>query len=240
MESLHTMIGSKVYSLDIVDSTNEFAKALIGNTPEGTVVRARQQAHGRGRFGKTWFSPEQGLWMSVVLRPSNPALITIAAGVAVCEALDACGVSPSIKWPNDILLNNKKVGGILTEIVDHHVILGIGLNLNIQSFPDELTDIASSVYLETGQRIDRERVYSRVCSQLERCYAMLTDNHVEELLFLWRSHAIFLGHDVIIEQGDKKMTGTARDISETGALVVTLSDGRQEQVIGGTCTLLTR
>jgi len=232
------MIGSKVYSLDIVDSTNEFAKALIETTPEGTVVRARQQTHGRGRFGKTWYSPEQGLWMSVVLRPSNPALITIAAGVAVCEALDACGVSPSIKWPNDVLLNNKKIGGVLTEIVDHHVIVGIGLNLNIQSFPDELTDIASSVYLETGQRIDREEAFNRVCNQLERCYTMLTKNQTRALLSLWRSHAVFLGHDVVIEQGDQKMTCTARDISETGALIVSQSDGTIEQIVGGTCRLV--
>ncbi len=234
------MIGSKVYSLDIVDSTNEFAKALLNATPEGTVVLARQQTNGRGRFGKTWFSPEQGLWMSVVLRPTNPALITIAAGVAVCEALHDCGVSPSIKWPNDILLNNKKIGGILTETVDHHVIVGIGLNLNIQSFPDDLSDVASSVYLETGQRIDREKVYNRVCSQLERCYTMLIENQIDALLSLWRSHAMFLGHDVVVEQGDKKMTGTALDISESGALIVTLSDGRLERVIGGTCRLLAR
>jgi BirA family biotin operon repressor/biotin-[acetyl-CoA-carboxylase] ligase len=232
------MIGCKVYSLDVVDSTNEFAKVLIGTAPEGTVVWARQQTHGRGRFGKAWHSPEQGLWMSVVLRPANPALTTIAAGVAVCEALRMCDVSPSIKWPNDILLNTKKVGGILTEIVDHHVIVGIGLNLNIQSFPDELTDIASSVYLETKQRIDREHMLKCVCSQLERCYTMLTEDQVDALLSLWRSHAVFLGHDVIIEQGDRIMTCTARDISETGALIVTLSDGRQERVVGGTCRLL--
>lgn len=234
------MIGCKVYSLDVVDSTNEFAKALIETTPEGTVVRARQQTNGRGRYGKTWYSPEQGLWMSVVLRPANPALITIAAGVAVCEALRECSVSPSIKWPNDILLNEKKIGGILTEIVDNHVIVGIGLNLNIKSFPDELTDIASSVYLETGQRIDREQVYNRVCSQLETCYTMLIDSRIAALLSLWRSHAVFLGRDVIIEQGDKKMVCTARDISETGALVVNLSDGRTEYVSGGTCNVLNR
>lgn len=234
------MIGSKVYSLDIVDSTNEFAKALIGKTPPGTVVRARQQTHGRGRYGKAWYSPEPGLWMSVVLEPAELGLITIAAGVAVCEALHACGVSPSIKWPNDILLNNRKIGGILTEIVDHHVIVGIGLNLNIQSFPAELTDVASSVYLETGQRIDRETMFDHVCAQLERCYAMLTNSQIDELLSLWRSRAVFLGHDVIIEQGDRIMTCTARDISETGALVVNFSDGRTEYVAGGTCRLLDR
>jgi BirA family biotin operon repressor/biotin-[acetyl-CoA-carboxylase] ligase len=176
--------------------------------------------------------------MSVILRPPEPALITIAAGVALCEALRACNVSPAVKWPNDILLNNRKIGGILTEIVDHHVIVGIGLNLNIESFPEGLSDVASSVYLEAGHSIDLENVYNHICSQLERCYIMLTEGQVDVLLAVWRSYAVFLGRDVIIEQGDQQIMCTARDISETGALIVTHADGKMEQVVGGTCRLM--
>lgn len=234
------MIGSKVYSLDIVDSTNEFARALIGTAPEGTVVLARQQTCGKGRFGKTWYSPEEGLWMSVILRPRNMSLITIATGVAVCDALVRCGVFPSIKWPNDILLNGKKIGGILTEIVDSTVIVGIGLNLNMQSFPVELSEIASSVYLETKKVLKKKTVYDDVCTQLDYYYAMLEQNRIQELLKKWRYYAAVLGQEVIIEMGDKQMTGTALDINENGALIVNLADGRTEHVIGGTCRLMKR
>ncbi len=232
------MIGSKVYSLDIIDSTNEFARALIGGTPEGTVVLARQQTCGRGRFGKTWYSPEQGLWMSIILRPRSRSLITIATGVAVCDALVRCGVFPSIKWPNDILLHGKKIGGILTEIVDSTVIVGIGLNLNIESFPVELCESASSVYLETKKVLKKETVYGDVCTQLDYYYTMLEQNRIQELLTKWRYFAAVLGQEVIIEMGDKHITGMALDISENGALIVNCGNGKTEHVIGGTCTLI--
>ena len=112
------MIGNKVYYFDRIDSTNEYAKSLINTVPEGTVILAGQQTKGKGRHSRTWYSPADGIWMSVILRPPNTSLITIAAGVAACETLRIIGIDPGMKWPNDIILNRKKIGGILTEIVD--------------------------------------------------------------------------------------------------------------------------
>ena len=231
------MIGSRVYSLDIVDSTNEFAKRLVDSTPEGTVVLARQQTKGKGRYGKTWYSPEHGLWMSVVLRPANPMLITIAAGVAVCETLRTVGVVPGMRWPNDIVLNRKKIGGILTENADKSTIVGIGINLNIRKFPREFKNVASSVFIETKKRLEVERVYDILCTYLDDCYSMLKNGQTSELLTKWRHYSIMLGREVYIEAGDRKMTGRVLDISNDGALMLMCPNRCVERIIGGVCHL---
>jgi len=231
------MIGSRVYSLDIVDSTNEFAKTLVDLTPEGTVVLARQQTNGKGRHGRTWYSPADGIWMSVILRPQNFSLITVAAGVAVCETLRTVGVVPGMKWPNDIVLNRKKIGGILTENVDKNTIVGIGINLNMRKFPRELKNVASSVFIETKKRLDEERVYGILCTHLDDCYSMLKNGQTSELLTKWRNYSIMLGREVYIEAGDKKMTGRVLDISSDGALMLMCPNRCVERIIAGVCHL---
>ncbi len=231
------MIGSKVYYFDRIDSTNEYAKSLIKKVPEGTVIRADQQREGKGRFSKNWYSPEEGLWMSVILRPTKTSLITIAAGVAVCETLHMSGVIPGLKWPNDILLNGKKIGGILTEIVDDTVVLGIGLNLNIRKFPRELRGLASSVFIETKRYTEKDVIYAHLCERLDSCYLMLKNGQISELLTEWRYYTIVLGQEVMIEMGDKSVSGRVLDISNDGALVLRLPDSTVELIIGGTCHL---
>ena len=161
------LIGSKLYYFDSLESTNEHAKTLIKGAPEGAVILVDQQTGGRGRFGKQWYSPEGGIWMSVILRPLDPSLITIIAGIAVCRALHMNGVLPGIKWPNDIVLNGKKIGGTLTEIIDKTIILGIGVNLNIREFPDELEATASSVFLETKKHLEKKMVFDVLCKKLD-------------------------------------------------------------------------
>lgn len=231
------IIGSKLCYFDEIGSTNEYAKSLINKAPEGTVVLADQQTGGKGRFDKKWYSPEGGIWMSVILRPKNTSLVAIAAGVAVCETLNMHGILSGIKWPNDILLNRKKIGGILTEIVDDTVILGIGINLNIRKFPEELKDIASSVLLETKKHLGKKMIFDFLCKQLDDCYLMLKNNKTSELLTIWRHYTILLGQEVTIEMGDKKVTGKVLDIGNDGGLIIGLSDGKIEHIIGGTCQL---
>ncbi len=231
------IIGSKVYYFDKIDSTNEYAKSLINTAPEGAVILADQQTKGKGRYGKTWFSPEDGIWMSVLLRPVKTSLITIAAGIAICEALHVSGVLAGMKWPNDILLNRKKIGGILTEIVDNTIIVGIGINLNVRKFPTKLKHVASSVLLETKKHLEKEMVYDDLCKQLDDCYLMLKNDLVSELLTKWRHYTIVLGQEVIIETADRKIGGRVLDISNDGALVLQLPDNCVERIIAGACYL---
>jgi BirA family biotin operon repressor/biotin-[acetyl-CoA-carboxylase] ligase len=176
--------------------------------------------------------------MSVILRFAPLTFITLAAGVAVCEALRVCGVISGLEWPNDVLINGKKVGGILTERVDDTVILGIGVNLNIRFFPDDLRDRASSVLLETGIRLEKKVVYERLCRKLDECYLMLKNNMTSELLAKWQDYTVVLGQEVVIETAGRHYAGKVLGISNNGALLLGFSDGTTERIIAGTCHLL--
>jgi len=232
------IIGSKIYRFDEVDSTNEYAKSLIGKAPEGTIVLADRQTAGKGRFGRSWYSPEGGIWMSVILRPPQMSLMSIIAGIAICETLSCYGVLPVIKWPNDILLNKKKIAGTLVEIVDDALILGIGINLNIRSFPEELKDIASSVFLETKKHFGEKMIYQTLCRELDYFYMLLKNNQVSHILTKWRNYTTMLGRDVIVVLPDNKMlTGRVLEISNEGALIILLPTGKVERILAGECQL---
>jgi BirA family biotin operon repressor/biotin-[acetyl-CoA-carboxylase] ligase len=233
------IIGKKIYYLDQIDSTNEYAKTLIDEVPEGTVILADQQTNGKGRSGKTWYSPVGGIWMSAILRPTKPSLIPIMAGVAICETFYLHNILTGIKWPNDILLNNKKIAGILTELVDSTVILGIGINLNIRKFPSELEETASSIFLETKKNFDKKMIYEMLCKQLDEYYFDLKNDQIKDLLMKWRHYTVMLGRNVIIEQVDKKVTGRVLDINNDGALVIACPSGKIERVGSGVCHILT-
>lgn len=231
------IIGSKLYYFDSLKSTNEHAKTLVKDVPEGAVVLVDEQTEGRGRFSKQWYSPEGGIWMSVILHPPDPSLISLIAGIAVCKTLHMNSILPGIKWPNDIMLNGKKIGGVLTEMVDKAVILGIGLNLNIREFPKELKTTASSVFLETKKHLEKKMVFKTLCRQLDDCYMMLKHNKAADLLTEWRHYTILLGQQVIIELPDKKIEGKVIDISRDGALIIMRSDGKIVNVVAGVCHL---
>jgi BirA family biotin operon repressor/biotin-[acetyl-CoA-carboxylase] ligase len=234
------LVGSKLYYFDEIDSTNEYAKTLLKDAPEGAVILVDQQTAGRARFGKKWFSPEGGLWMSVILYPPDHSLIAIIAGVAVCKTLHMNGILPGIKWPNDIMLNGKKIGGILTEVIDNAVVLGIGINLNIRKFPDELKDTASSVFLETKKHLEKKNVFDMLCRRLDDCYKLLKEKHIRDLLTEWRHYTILLGQEVVIEMLDKKLTGKVLDISNDGALIIMDQERKIQRVVAGVCHLKQR
>ncbi len=232
------IIGSKIYYFDSIESTNAYAKTLIGKTPEGTVIIADEQTAGKGRSDREWYSPAGGLWMSVIVKPSSFNLLAIAAGVAICEALHIHGILPGLKWPNDIMLNRKKIGGILIDIVDDHAAIGIGLNLNIRAFPDWLVNKASSVFIETKKLLDLKTVQEIVFKELDGCYMMLKNRREPDLLTKWRHYTIILGQQVAVELGGVRIRGRVIDINNDGALVIMTSDQKIERVISGECEML--
>jgi BirA family biotin operon repressor/biotin-[acetyl-CoA-carboxylase] ligase len=231
------LIGNKLHYFDTISSTNDYAKTLIGEAPEGAVILADEQTDGKGRFGKKWFSPQGGLWMSVILQPPKDSLITLGAGVAVCKTLHMNGILPGIKWPNDIMLDNKKIGGILTEIIEQTIILGIGLNLNVRSFPPKLKNTASSVFLETKKHFEIKMIFDLLLKNLDEGYALIKQDKFSELLTEWRHYTILLGQQVIIDMGEKSISGKVLDISNDGSLILMRTDGKIERVIGGVCKL---
>lgn len=231
-------IGSKVYRLTETDSTNDYIKGILSDAPEGTVVVADVQTAGKGRKGRTWYSPEGGMWMSVLLDQCEDYLIPLTAGVAICEAFHNYSITPFIKWPNDILYNNKKIAGTLTEFIDSKIILGMGINLNVREFPDDLKHRASSILIETKKHFDIQTFCQHLYRTLDENYMALKERQVETLLAKWRENSAMLGHEVRIELPDREIVGRVLDIDQQGGLIVLRADYGVEHIIAGDCRLL--
>ena len=232
------IVGRKFYQLSEIGSTNEYVKSELSDAPEGTVVIADIQTAGKGRMGRDWYSPEGGLWMSVLLQHSENCLIPLTAGVAICEAFGSYDIRSNIKWPNDILLNGKKVAGVLTEVIDDKVILGIGVNLNVRHFPEDLTGKASSILIETRKHVDAHAFCQNLCKSLDENYSILKDEQVDTLLAKWRDYSVMIGRDVTINLPDRTVVGRVLDIDRRGGLIVVRPDYGVEHIIAGECRLL--
>lgn len=236
-------MGQSIYFYEETDTTNNRARELaLEGAPEGTLVVAEKQTAGRGRRGKVWESPlGTGIWMSLVLRPqimpAEASVLTLLCGLATAEAIEAeTGLSAGIKWPNDILINGKKAVGILTEMdcemsEVHFVIPGIGINVNTASFPPEIADIATSLYLECGKTVSRRRLVHKVLERLEEHYeTFLRTGSFTAVLEDYRKHCITLGKEVHV-LGREPFFAEALDITPEGELLVRRADNGKEEVV---------
>jgi BirA family biotin operon repressor/biotin-[acetyl-CoA-carboxylase] ligase len=230
------IIKSKIYYLDEVESTNEYLRSIVGDAPEGTVVISDRQTMGKGRFGRNWFSPDGGLWMSTLLASSQPQLMTLIGTVAICETMNSYDILLGIKWPNDIMLNGKKIGGVLADPIDGKVILGLGLNLNIRDFPDDIELISTSIYIELKKKFDKMMIFDLLCKEIDDLYGSYKSNRTQDILVKWRHYTVMLGRNVRIESAGRVIDGRAIDISGDGGLVITLPDGKIERILDGSCT----
>jgi len=220
----------------VVTSTNDRAAALAdAGAPEGTVVAAYAQSAGRGRQGRQWVSPAgAGLCVSVLLRPPPHvvSLLTIAAGVAVAEGIEAAtGLRPVLKWPNDLYAGSRKLAGLLAEAnigtsVVQYVVLGIGINVMPAAYPREIADRTTSLEAELGRAVDRAMLLAECLAALASQYAHLKEGHGKEVLAGWRARAAAtLGRRVRWEADGTPVEGTADNIDETGALIVRTQTG---------------
>nr|WP_294582679.1 biotin--[acetyl-CoA-carboxylase] ligase [uncultured Anaerotignum sp.] len=236
-------MGQFIYFYEETDTTNNRARELaLEGAPEGTLVVAEKQTAGRGRRGKVWESPlGTGIWMSLVLRPqiapAEASVLTLLCGLATAEAIEAeTGLSAGIKWPNDILINGKKAVGILTEMdcemsEVHFVIPGIGINVNTASFPPEIAEIATSLYLECGKTVSRRRLVHKVLERLEEHYeTFLRTGSFAAMLEDYRKHCITLGKEVHV-LGREPFFAEALDITPEGELLVRRADNGKEEVV---------
>lgn len=240
-----TVLGQSIVYRETIDSTNNLAQELANNgAMEGTLVIADEQQQGRGRRGRTWFSPpHSGVWMSLILRPQLPlahaAQITLVTAIALAKALTRLtGVPSGIKWPNDILFNKKKSCGILTEMHAefdqiHHLVVGIGINVNVpqEDFPDDIQSIATSLQAVKGTPIPRAKVVQVVLEELEPLYRQYVANGgFGTLRDQWKAHNITLGNDIIAHTAQGTIQGRALDIDEFGVLLVEQPDGEQKKI----------
>lgn len=221
---------------DELDSTSTALKRCP-DAAHGTVFVARQQTGGRGRLGRQFVSPEGGLYLSVLLRPNIPLdrllHLTPMVAVAVRRAIhDVCGLWVQIKWINDLLWNEKKLCGILTEAVGEAVIVGIGINCSTEHFPPELQDIATSLKLVLGAAPDKDELLRALLWRLQEMDAALLLKR-KDWLREYADACVTLGKTVQFVRGEQREIVFAEGIDENGALRVRDSGGKQLIVNSG-------
>jgi BirA family biotin operon repressor/biotin-[acetyl-CoA-carboxylase] ligase len=236
-----------IHYFEAVDSTNSKAYQLaLEGAKEGELVVAESQQKGRGRLGRHWFSPPSlNIYLSLILRPNIPpqqaSLITLMAAVATGDTIQKfTDLVPLIKWPNDILLRDRKVAGLLNEIHSemdriHFVILGIGVNLNVDEkmFPREVRTLATSLKKETGQTISRKAFLQTLLQELEEWYTLFLKEGGSPILEAWRERAKIKGTWVQVNSFGESLAGVAVDVDLDGALILETEDGKRKRVVAG-------
>ncbi|MCC3870081.1 biotin--[acetyl-CoA-carboxylase] ligase [Terrisporobacter mayombei] len=236
-------IGKNVIHLESVDSTNDYLKKVGDDVQEGTVVISEEQTKGKGRLGRNWQSKsKEGIWMSIILKPEiipyKAPFITLIAGAAIVKALNNLQVSANIKWPNDIIINNKKVSGILTELSAeieriNYVVVGIGMNVKNLDFDKELEEKATSLYKE-DYHLSRVEIVSQVLYEFEKLYNdYIKNDYKEETLKICKEYSAILNKDVYIIKGDEKELVKCIDISDDGNLIVRAGNNNVQEILSG-------
>ena len=235
-----TWAGQEIYYYDVTDSTNIRAKELAEEGhPSGTLVVADRQEAGRGRRGRSWDSPSgAGIFMTLLLKPEmNPnhaSMLTLVAAMAVARAISKCaGTEALIKWPNDIVIGGKKICGILTEMSAqfdfiNHIVIGIGINVHNEHFPEEIAETAGSILLQTGKRIRRAELIEQILEQFEHYYAIFMET--EDLSGLVKEYnAILVNMNKSVRVLDPKepFEGKAMGITKKGELIVDTWESRK-------------
>lgn len=235
-------IARKIDFFKEVDSTNDYAKKIAKKQKEGTVVLSDCQLKGKGRLGRTWISKKgQGIYMSIILKPDiqmqKVSFITQVAGAAILKALLLNGVEAKIKWPNDIVLNGKKIAGILTEMnaeIDrvNYVVLGTGINILNKKFDEEISKKATSLFLE-GYKVDKNKFAADYFNIFEELYKMFLVGDVTEVLNVCRQYSAVIGKEILLINRDVSENVFCEGIDELGNLIVKYPDGNKKAIFTG-------
>lgn len=234
-------IGEKICYYDVIDSTNTEAKRLAEEGAEdGTLVLADQQTSGKGRRGRSFSSRSGiGIYMTLLLRPDilpgQASMLTLVAAMAVAKGLEqATQVKSQIKWPNDIILSGKKVCGILTEMSAqieyiNYVVVGIGINVSNEKFEEEIADVATSLYIETGKKYKRADIVEAIMEQFEIYYQKyLETGDLSNIMEAYNEQLINRGQKVCVLDPKGSYEGIARGITATGELIVETEEGEKQ------------
>lgn len=240
-------IGRKIIHFNSINSTNSKAKDIALELEEdGVVVIAEEQVMGKGRLGRNFISPKgKGIWMSIILKPDiNPlkvSLVTQIAAAAINKALREIKVETFIKWPNDIILNKKKICGILTEMNAeltkvNFIVIGIGINVNLDEddFTEEVKETASSIKIEIGKKISRKEIVAKILNNFEPLYKEFIEReYIEETIDICRKNSILIGKEVRVIKRGESIKAKVLDINKNGELVVKYENGQLENLISG-------
>ena len=246
-----TVMGNKIVYRESVGSTNELAKELAQNGAEqGTVVIAEEQTKGKGRLGRTWYSPAgQGLWFSVILRPQispiDATKLTLVCAVAVARTIrETTGTMAGIKWPNDILIDNRKAAGILTEMnaeIDkiNYLVIGIGVNYHLEAgaLPEELSGVAVSLDEQGHTKLTRAEFLAALLNNLDVLYRDFLAGKFSDILSAWKEMSVTLNRWVKVTSVVSVDEGIAFDIDDEGALILMKKDGSVKRMLSGDVSL---
>lgn len=236
-------IGKNIIHLETVDSTNDYLKKINNQVEDGTVVISDEQTKGKGRLGRKWQSKSrEGIWMSIILKPEiipyKAPFITLIAGASIVKALNNLQVPAKIKWPNDIVINNKKVSGILTELSadiekTNYIIVGIGINVNNSEFDRDLKEKATSLYKE-HYKLSKVDIVTEILHELEKLYKDYIDRDCkEETLKICKEYSAIINKDVYIVKENEKELVKCVDINKEGNLIVRDSNNKLKEIISG-------
>jgi len=237
------LVGHRILRFGAVESTNDTAKLLLdAGVDDGTVVVAERQASGRGRHGRAWASPTGGLYVSIVLGtdPLSIGPLSLIAGIPVVQALRHFGVFAGLKWPNDVVFMDKKIGGILAEGVYHRerfwAVIGLGVNTNVEveRLPQEVRRTATSLRREVDLFVSNEEFLDFLLGRFEDLYGRFRTGTGDRLLRDYRGLCGTIGQDVTVLTPNGKIRGRAWDIAPTGALIVMDAAGAKHEILDGT------
>lgn len=237
----------EIHYVNSVNSTNNMAKNMAPHTQKDfSLIVAGSQSGGRGRMGKKFESDnEKGVWCSFILKPEiqpEKALsVTIASSIAVCRTLeDVCDIKAGIKWPNDIIISNKKVCGILSEMscetgVINHIVIGIGINVLQQKkdFPTDIHDKATSILMETGREFNRAKIIASLCYNMLEVFEHLKTGSINEFLKFWKDYTLTDGRRIKVFKNEKNIEMKALGIDDQGKLIVVDDKGNKSKFTSG-------
>lgn len=239
-------LGRRIHHYRFIDTTMRRAAELAEQgEPAGAVVIAEEQTAGRGRLGRSWISPpESGLYLSLILRPAiapaDAAVVTLALGLAAGRAIGQfAALSCDLRWPNDVLVNERKCCGILTEMVAEgpvvrYIIAGIGINVNQDAMPPELAETATSLRLETGCEYSREALLERLLKEADRYMDILVERGPSTIVELFqRASSYAAGKRVVVSNGTSQTMGATAGLTPAGALMLKRDDGTMEAILAG-------
>ena len=239
-------MGRQIRYFSRIDSTNQYAKRIAEEgAPDGTLIIADEQTAGKGRSGRTWVTPPaEAIAFTLLLRPElSPdriSMVTLVMGLAVTNAVNSLyGVSAGIKWPNDVVIKGRKLCGILTEMSAevrqvNYIVIGVGINANLTSFPEEIREIATSLKLELGRDINRAELIARVMTEFERLYAEFeAQGDLGAVMQEYNELCLNAGSKVRVLDPNGEYTGTSCGINSMGELLVETEDGEIQEVYAG-------
>ena len=238
-------IGRNYIHFTSIDSTNLYCKRNFKSLSHGSVIVSEEQTNGKGRLDRNWYSPaKQGLYFSLLLKPTinlkDAPKISIIAATATCIALKNLGYNPYIKWPNDIIINNKKICGILSELIGdmysiNALIVGIGLNVNnsLNEFSNDIKEKASSLKIENGFSLNRSEILAEILNIFEDLYTEFTFNNFSDIYEKYKSFSLLIDKEVFLLKNSNKYKVIVKDINSDGSIKVLYEDNTIENLLSG-------